>query len=254
VNYLYPFYDKVDYQLIFTVVEVRSATVKDLQDAENNYIQKMHENALNLELPEGLIPTTEEMQTLLEDEESLKTVLELRQQAYMYLDEKVQTSTQAYESVDLIVRKLDEDLAKFESLLKATGQFETSGGKPNDLAAIQVTPSVNEWILAKVISFNPESGMYNLSDEDVESNKVFHLPESQVVVLSGVDRLSRGDVVYAVYPDTTSFYQATVVQPPRKVQGSSPFIMVNFVDDSDENGITHDKAVMLKHVMRPPNS
>jgi len=49
------------------------------------------------------------------DEESLKTVLELRQQAYMYLDEKVQTSTQAYESVDLIVRKLDEDLAKFES-------------------------------------------------------------------------------------------------------------------------------------------
>jgi len=45
----------------------------------------------------------------------LKTVLELRQQAYMYLDEKVQTSTQAYESVDLIVRKLDEDLAKFES-------------------------------------------------------------------------------------------------------------------------------------------
>ena len=66
MNYLYPFYDKVDYQLIFTVVEVRSATVKDLQDAENNYIQKMHENALNLQLPEGLIPTTEEMQTLLE--------------------------------------------------------------------------------------------------------------------------------------------------------------------------------------------
>jgi len=46
--------------------DAATATVKDLQDAENNYIQKMHENALNLQLPEGLIPTTEEMQTLLE--------------------------------------------------------------------------------------------------------------------------------------------------------------------------------------------
>lgn len=81
---------------------------------------------------------------------------------------------------------------------------------------------------------------------------VFYLPESQVVVLGGVERLSRGDVIFAVYPDTTSFYQATVVQPPRKAQGGSLFVTVNFVDDSDEHGITHEKAVILKHVMRPP--
>jgi len=81
---------------------------------------------------------------------------------------------------------------------------------------------------------------------------VFYLPESQVVVLGTVERLSRGDVIYAVYPDTTSFYQATVVQPPRKAQGGSHFVTVNFVDDSDEHGVTHEKAVLLKHVMRPP--
>ena len=28
--------------------------------------------------------------------------------------------------------------------------------------------------------------------------------------------------------------------------------MVNFHDDADEFGITHDKAVPLKHVMVPP--
>ncbi len=55
--------------------------------------------------------------------------------------------------------------------LKATGEFEAAGGKPNDLAAVQVTPSTNEWILAKIISFDSETGMYNLSDEDTESNK-----------------------------------------------------------------------------------
>ena len=81
---------------------------------------------------------------------------------------------------------------------------------------------------------------------------VFNLPESQVVLLGGLKNLSRGDVVFAVYPDTTSFYQATVSQAPRKVSGGGNFVMVNFVDDSDEHGITHDKAVLMKHVMLPP--
>jgi len=68
--------------------------------------------------------------------------------------------------------------------------------------------------------------------------------------------------VFAVYPDTTSFYQASVVSVPRKTTGaaaaaggagaSGAFVMVNFVDDSDEFGVTHDKAVPMKHVIRPP--
>ena len=82
---------------------------------------------------------------------------------------------------------------------------------------------------------------------------VFHLPESQVVVLGDVDKLTRGDVVFAVYPDTTAFYQATVVQAPRKAGGGGgSFVMVHFVDDSDEHGVTHDKAVPLQHIMLPP--
>jgi hypothetical protein len=83
---------------------------------------------------------------------------------------------------------------------------------------------------------------------------VFDLPEQQVVVLNGIERLSKGDVVFAVYPDTTSFYQATVVQAPRKQGISGQFLMVNFVDDADEYGITHDKAVPIQHIMLPPAS
>jgi len=83
-------------------------------------------------------------------------------------------------------------------------------------------------------------------------HSVFHLPESQVV-LCGVDNLRKGETIFAVYPDTTSFYQATVVQAPRKTAATSgAFVMVNFVDDSDEYGVTHDKAVPLKHVIYPP--
>jgi SGF29 tudor-like domain len=145
--------------------------------------------------------------------------------------------------------------------------------KPNDLAACQVTPGISEWILAKVLHHDPSSGTFQLSDEDVESNKstsscfilcvtqasvslptffstVFDLPESQVVVLSPIERLSKGDSVYAVYPDTTSFYPAMVVQATKK----SPVVLVHFVDDADELGITHDKAVPLQHIMLPPAS
>lgn len=43
-------------------------------------------------------------------------------------------------------------------------------GKPNDLAACQVSPG-SEWILAKVLQHDPTTGMYRLADEDVESNK-----------------------------------------------------------------------------------
>jgi hypothetical protein len=80
---------------------------------------------------------------------------------------------------------------------------------------------------------------------------VFNLPDTQVVVLGEVDKMTRGDVIFAVYPDTTSFYQATVVQLPRKANPGA-FVMVHFVDDSDEFGVTHDKAVPLKYIMLPP--
>lgn len=60
----------------------------------------------------------------------------------------------------------------FFSNVQSTGEFDNLGGpKPNDLAAIQVSPNSADWILAKVISHDTETGMYNLSDEDVESNK-----------------------------------------------------------------------------------
>lgn len=200
-----------------------------------------------------VIPTTEELRGCVMDPEELELIARYRRDARQQAEEKVAVAEQTYAIVDETIKRLDTDLAKFETLLKGSGEFEAAGGaKPNDLAAVQVTPNSQDWILAKVMSQDAETGMYKLADEDVESNKIFNLPESQVVVLGGVDRLSRGDIIYAVYPDTTSFYQATVVQAPRKVSGGESFVMVNFKDDSDEHGITHDKAVLMKHVMRVP--
>ena len=179
-------------------------------------------------------------------------------------------------------------------MLKSSGQYQETlanrnagVAKPDDLAAIQVTPNSPDWILAKVMNHDPSTQTDQLADEDIESNKsklrkcddvfiflfilcniltqmsficffnikAFTLPESQVVILGigGLESVRKGDVIYAVYPDTTSFYQATVVQGPKKTTASGEsFVLVHFKDDGDEHGVTHDKAVLMKHIMRVP--
>jgi len=151
--------------------DAAAGVMDQLQDVENEYIRRVQEKTLDLNFPPGIVPTTEEIQAIVEDPEMVARILKTRFNARQYHDEKVAVAEQAYATVDSVVKKLDQDLATFEALLKATGEFEAAGGKPNDLAAIQVTSSSNEWILAKIISFDSEAGMYNLSDEDVESNK-----------------------------------------------------------------------------------
>lgn len=118
-----------------------------------------------------------------------------------------------------------------------------------NLAAIKVTPDSPDWILAKIISHDKSTRMYTLSDEDIHSNQVYKISERQVVPLKGTERnkWARGDVVYAIYPDTTSFYHATVSTPP-----FNGYVMVQFKDDWDANGVTHEKAVLVAHVMKVP--
>lgn len=208
---------------------------------------------------EAFIPTTEELFDYTYNSQLYHQIQTLQQDCLQKADEKVMIAQQAYDTINVKVQRLDHDLMIMEKLLQASGEFDLGlSVRPNDLAACQVSPG-SEWILAKVTHHDPKTGMYKLADEDVESDKIFDLPESQVIVLSTVEKLRSGDIVYAVYPDTTSFYQATVVQAPRKQGGGTSggggpgaFVMLNFHDDADEFGVTHDKAVPLKHVMFPP--
>jgi len=119
----------------------------------------------------------------------------------------------------------------------------------SNLAAIQVTPNSPDWILAKILSHDKVLKTYKLIDEDISSNQIYKIPEKQVVVLNKESKWNRGDVVYAVYPDTTSFYESTVSSAPPSLNG---YVMVQFKDDWDANGVTHEKAVLLAHVMKVP--
>ena len=239
--------------------EERSTAPRDDETIPTNVWAQPPQHGAVLPKPDGsttlLLPTTEEFRSYVEDPTALLRMALLRRDTRQFQDEKIAVADQTHSLVQEAITRLDADLEAFETLLKGSGQFETvvgRGAPPDALAAIQVTPNSPDWILAKVMEHDMSMGMYKLSDEDIESSKTFTLPESQVVILGGVDRLTRGDVIYAVYPDTTSFYQATVVKPPQKVSGGEAFVMVHFKDDGDEHGITHDKAVLMQHIMRVP--
>ena len=218
-----------------------------------------------------VIPTTEELLAYVHDGPTLAKIESLREDALQQAEEKVEIANQTLELVDNLCRKLDTDLKEMErsllprnsgandfaNALSNAAAPNTGRGrgapKKDDLAAVQEVPGSADWILAKVIHHDPQNGTFKLSDEDMESNKVFNLPESQVIILERMRNVRVGDVVFAVYPDTTSFYQGTIAQPPRKAAGGGMFVMITFVDDEDAaTGKTLDKAVLLKHVMPPP--
>eukprot|EP00984_Skeletonema_dohrnii_P015692 scaffold6822_cov121-Skeletonema_dohrnii-CCMP3373.AAC.12 len=118
-----------------------------------------------------------------------------------------------------------------------------------DLAAIQTTPNSPDWILAKIISYNKYTKMYTLSDEDMASNEIYTIPERQVrpLLLKNNHKWTKGEAIYAVYPDTTSFYPAVVNYCTK-----NGHVMVQFNDDWDASGVIHEKAIPMQHVMKAP--
>ena len=65
-------------------------------------------------------------------------------------------------------------------------------------------------------------------------------------------KLCKSDEIYAIYPDTTSFYPAVVVQGPKKGVTGEPTLTVQFQGDANEHGVTPIVTVPLHHVIRPP--
>lgn len=229
---------------------------------------------------------------MLLDPEALEIIKRYRIEVKQLADEKVAVANQTYSIIQSTLSKLEVELTEYENLLRGNGEFTkaiasttnaaipsiksersikagnyvqgTAFGariiKPNEICAIRVNPAQmadTEWILGRVVSYDNDAGVYIISDEDPEAidKKKFSLPPAQVKAV-GYDKIQKNDKVLAVYPDTTSFYHATVTQPPRKISGSNGnhpsnlFIHVQFQDDSDEFGVTHEKMVVLHHVMR----
>lgn len=215
---------------------------------------------------------------LAQEEKVLESVMLKRRRCDELQDEKVLIAEQTNDIVLQHIEMMNTELAGLSAHLHSTGEFESSGAaRPGDEVAVLLDEDDKDaWILARVVRFKPETAVYDVADAD-DDRKVYELPETRVVpltdsagrgvvaaphalapvasVLASIDgapgdvKISKGDEVFAVYPDTTSFYAATISRPPRR-GGDSSMCHVQFNDDADETGLTPDRAVPLKYIIR----
>lgn len=69
-------------------------------------------------------------------------------------------------------------------------------------------PGETDIILGKVISYSSDTGVYNVAD--IDDSKRYVVSETLVYPLDTAEsnkKLAKGEIVYAIYPDTTSLLQ-----------------------------------------------
>ena len=176
--------------------------------------------------------------------------------------EKTSIGRNMLTELERFLRKMDLDLAFFETELRNNGNggelFEQTkiGIEPGSDVAVRPSLAAPDYILGRVIFYNIETSIYEIADADESSTKRYNVPETSVILLDldynpTARRLAKGEDVVAVYPDTTSFYPATIVQAPRKAAlNVEPTVVVQFTDDHDETGVIPHKTVLLRHVAR----
>jgi hypothetical protein len=57
------------------------------------------------------------------------------------------------------------------------------GAEVGDEVAVMPDVYEKQWILGKVLSYNPETGYYHVADADESEAKTYHVPESQASTL-----------------------------------------------------------------------
>lgn len=131
-----------------------------------------------------------------------------------------------------------------------------------NIGEVTTGPGAQEWIVAVVVRYLADELAYEVMDADdegVEGNgQVYHLPQDLVISMprsatsrDGVN-FPQGTTVLAVYPNTTTFYRAVVVQQARKAgNGEYGEFLLEFEDDGDADGLPQ-RPVPFMHVVRHP--
>ncbi|EGC36465.1 hypothetical protein DICPUDRAFT_54579 [Dictyostelium purpureum] len=126
----------------------------------------------------------------------------------------------------------------------ANGQIQ-----PGQLVAARDTKL--QWILAKVNSYSPKTQKYEVIDEDEDEPKRFSVGSKDILQLPSPNNLPQIPLqtkVLAMFPDTTAFYPAVVVNV-HKVKGKPTHYHLHFEDDQ-ENGETPNRRVNAQHVIQ----
>jgi len=135
--------------------------------------------------------------------------------------------------------------------------------RPGEQVAAKVTRTDENgsWILASVQRFYAETDTYDVQDED-DTSKLIRLPWAHVMRLSSGSEgcFTKGTCCMAIFPETTSFYRATVSKAPvwkldnRANVPTVKEIIVKFEDDEDAHGRTPHRRVPSRFVIPLPST
>uniref|UniRef100_A0A7S2RBW1 SGF29 C-terminal domain-containing protein n=1 Tax=Mucochytrium quahogii TaxID=96639 RepID=A0A7S2RBW1_9STRA len=201
----------------------------------------------------------------------------LRKSLNQKIAEKKSISDQLFDMSEENLKRIRGDAKYLEELFHVKGDMPDMGLLPGrEVAAFMEEDKV--WILAKVVSYSVhDPDRVTVADVEDSTNN-FVLPIPRVVVLPENETLggakgrltTRGRKVYAIYPDTTSFYKGTLVSVPVKdisavnannlinqkavIPPGVPVCGVQFDDDVDAlTGLTPKHYIQAKFVFIAPN-
>lgn len=129
--------------------------------------------------------------------------------------------------------------------------------KPTAAAEMNATGDESNWILGEVLHFNHSNGKYEVDDVDEEEKKRHTLSRRRVVPLplmranpeTDPDALfEKGDLVLALYPQTTCFYRGVIGKTPETSQED---YQVLFEDSSYPEGYSPPLSVPQKYIITP---
>lgn len=195
----------------------------------------------------------------IQDNERLKQEIEnFKERASIKIAEKSAIVSNLITIMDQFSNKLDSDLVNFEGELKGAGEYEAPSGIQADTeVAFRISENKHDSImLGRVIQYRSEISYYDILD--VDDKRKYSIPESQVFALGQMDfnhkKLNKGDKVFALYPDTTIFYPAIIIQAPRRsALNAEAMVIVQFEGDEDPlTGTAPIITVHLKYIVKPP--
>lgn len=226
--------------------------LRDLKESEANFLNKLkrkrQENSGNSN------------NSLTEGDSELVNEFEFITNTYNRVkhrsSQKSSLAINMLKDLEKFIRKLDSDLVFFETELRGCGEFEqlAKGLEPGSEVAVKVSSSSStfEVILGRIIFFHSDIGVYDVADSD--DSKRYQVSDKNVILLdlsTSVTKLSKGEEVLAVYPDTTSFYPAMVIQASkRNAHFTENSVTVQFHGDLNELGQIPSFLISLDHIVR----
>mmetsp|Transcript_7181 Transcript_7181/g.21904 ORF Transcript_7181/g.21904 Transcript_7181/m.21904 type:complete len:222 (-) Transcript_7181:127-792(-) len=164
--------------------------------------------------------------------------------------------------VEIYQTALEVESRLLEEIDSALDEGPLAGARTELAVDDQVAAKVAShglWILARVVGLvGPDDVEVEDVDDDnlrrfkVKRTDVLLLPKTAAEIAAARATYKPPNVVFAMYPETTSFYKAQVVAPAHISSSGDDACLVRFADDEDDDGNVPARPIPLRFIAQLP--